>query len=126
MKRRFLLLNLLSLLLLAVACNQKPEIDISKTVGLTEDHFRQLDKISTSSAAYDKEEVKFRLMVEKPPSKEEASAMFKEILNKLEKNSHTSEFWNYYNGHFDIKSYENGVIFEANKTIGEDMKITTK
>ncbi len=55
---------------MTVACNQQPEIDISKTVGITEDYFRQLDEISTTAASYseDEEQVKFRVMVEKHPT----------------------------------------------------------
>lgn len=71
MKRKLLIVNFLfGLLLMTVACNQQPEIDISKTVGITEDYFRQLDEISTTAASYseDEEQVKFRVMVEKHPT----------------------------------------------------------
>ena len=129
MKRKLLIFNfLLGLLLLTVACNQQSEIDISKTVGMTEEYFRQLDEISTTAASYseDEEQVKFRLMVEKHPSQEEATAMFNDILDNFVKNSNTSEFWDYYNGYFDIKSYDKGVIYKASKVIGEDLKATPK
>lgn len=127
MKRKLLLFNFLfTLLFLITACNQQPEIDISKTVGMTEEYFRQLDVISTTSASYSEEQVKFRLMVEKYPSHEEATAMFNNILDNFEKNSNTPEFWDYYNGYFDIKSYDEGVIYEATKVIGDDLKVTPK
>ncbi|MBS4199185.1 hypothetical protein KHA93_05890 [Bacillus sp. FJAT-49732] len=64
MKRKLLLFNFLfTLLLITVSCNQQPEIDISKTVGMTEDYFRQLDEISTTAASYNKEQIKFRLII---------------------------------------------------------------
>ncbi|MED4018787.1 hypothetical protein [Sutcliffiella cohnii] len=127
MKRLFLLFNLsFALMFLTVACNQQPEIDISKAVDRTEEYFRELNEVSTTAAVYSEEQVKFRLMVEKHPSVEEATAMFNTIIDKLEKNSNTPEFWNYYNGNFDIKSYDEGVIFEATKVIGQELKVTQK
>ncbi|MYL34731.1 hypothetical protein GLW08_02905 [Pontibacillus yanchengensis] len=129
MKRRLLLFNVLFvMLLLAVACNQQQEIDISKSVRKTEDYLRQLDEISTTAGSYteDEEQVKFRLLVEKHPSQEEATAMFNNILNILEKNSHNREFWDNYNGYFDIKSHKTGVIYKATKIIGKDLKVTPK
>lgn len=129
MKRKLLLINFLfGLLLLTVACNQQPEIDISKTIGMTEDYFRQLDEISTTAASYseDEKQIKFRVMVEKHPTQKEATAMFNNILDNFEKNSHTPEFWGYYNGYFDIKSYDKAVIYEATKLIGEDLKVNLK
>ncbi|MBS4199108.1 hypothetical protein KHA93_05480 [Bacillus sp. FJAT-49732] len=127
MKRKLLLFNFLfAFLLITVSCNQQPEIDISKTVGMTEDYFRKLDEISTTAASYNKEQIKFRLMVGKHPSQKEATAMFNNILDNLEENSHTPEFWNYYNGYFEIKSYDKGVIYEATKIIGENLKVNPK
>lgn len=128
MKRKLLLFYFLFVSFLVGACNKPPEIDISKTISITEDYFRQLDEISTTAATYseDDEKVKFRIMVEKHPSKEEATAMFNEILDKFEKNSHTPDFWDFYHGYFDIKSYDKGVIYEASKVIGEDLKVTPK
>ena len=93
MKRKLLLFNFLfALLFLIVACNQQPEIDISKIVGMTEEYFRQLDEISTTAASYSEDEVKFRLMVKKHPSHEEATAMFNNILDNLEKTPTTLNF----------------------------------
>lgn len=127
MKRKLLLFSFLfTLMLMTAACNQQPEIDISSAVGMTEDYFRQLDEISTTATSYSEEQIKFRLMVEKPPSKKEATDLFNNILDNLEKKSHTPEFWDYYNGYFDIKSYDKGVIYEATKVIGEDLKVTPK
>ncbi|MBX0356858.1 hypothetical protein [Halobacillus sp. Nhm2S1] len=119
---------LIALLLLTVACNQQPEGDLSKTVRMTEDYFRGLKEITTTAASFRENEdlVKFRLMVEKRPSQEEATAMFNNILHNFEQVSNSPEFWNQYNGFFDIKSHDNGVIYEATKAIGEDLKVTSK
>lgn len=125
MKKTFIIVSFfLVFALLFVACSQKPEIDLSKTVGNTEDYFRKLDEISitTSSYSVNKKEIKFRLMVETPPSQKEAKALFEKIVHTLEKHSHTQELWNYYNGYFDIKTYDDGVIYEATKLLGEDLK----
>jgi hypothetical protein len=65
-------------------------------------------------------------MVEKHPSQEEATVMFKDLLDNLDKNSKSPEFWSYYSGYFDIKSYDKGVIYEATKVIGEDLIVTSK
>lgn len=127
MKRKVLLFYFLfTLLLILVACNRQPEIDVSKSVGMTEDYFRQIGDISTTAVSYNKEQIKFRLMVEKHPSQEEANAMLNNIVNNLEKNSGTPDFWDYYNGYFDIKSYDKGVLYEATKLIGENLKVTQK
>lgn len=126
MNRKLLIYTFLFASLLLTACKQQPEIDIYKTVGMTDDYFRQLDGISTTASSYSEEQVNFRLMVENHPSQQEATAMFNNILDTLEKNSHSPEFWDYYNGYFDIKSYDKGVIYEASKVIGEDLKVTSK
>lgn len=126
MKRKLLLFTFLFTFLLLTTCNQQPEIDISKTVRMTEGYFRQLDEISTTASSFSEEQVKFRLMVEKHPSQQEARTMFNNILDNLEKNSHTPKFWDYYNGYFDITSYDKGVIYEAYKVIGKELKVTTK
>lgn len=121
-----LILFVVLLTLTLNGCDQQPDLDVSKAVALTEIDFRQLDEISTTAASYNKEQVKFRLMVEKHPSFKEAVNLFRDVLNKLEEGSGNSEFWDYYHGHFDIKSYDEGVIFEATKEIGKELEITKR
>ena len=126
MKRKLWVLSFLfSLLLLIVACHQRPEIDLSKTVVMTEEYFRELDTITTTSSSYSEREkqVKFRLMVEKHPSEEEATAMFEKVINTFEQNADSPEFWDQYNGFFDIKSYESRCHLEATKAIGQDLRV---
>ncbi|MFC5602400.1 hypothetical protein [Sporosarcina koreensis] len=125
MKRTKLLYITLSffLLLITSACNKQPDIDISETLRKTEEFFRQAEKIDATASSFDgKKDVKFRLMVEGKLTEDEAILLFNKISDSLIKYSNQSDIWNYYNGYFDIKSYDSGVIFEATKLIGEDLE----
>lgn len=114
-------------LFLIVGCIQQPDIDISSTLGKSEDYFRQLEEIETTASAFDGEkDVKFRLMVEGTPTKEEATILFNEILDRFKEYSNHQEIWEYYNGYFDIKNYDDGIIYEASKIIDEELKVVSK
>lgn len=114
-------------LFLIVGCSQQPDIDISETIGKSEDYLRQLEEIETTASAFDgKNDVKFRLMVEGHPTEEEAIALFNEILDSFKKYSNHQDVWQYYNGYFDIKNYYIGVIYEATKVRDEDFQVVSK
>lgn len=126
-KNKFILFIFIIFLTLIVGCSQQPDIDISKTSGKSEDYFRELEEIETTASAFDgKKDVKFRLMVEGTPTKEEATALFNEILVSFQEYSNHQDIWKYYNGYFDIKNYDVGVIYEATKVIGEELKVVSK
>ncbi|GIP44740.1 hypothetical protein J45TS6_31990 [Paenibacillus sp. J45TS6] len=111
------------LLFLTIACSQESRIDMSDTLVKSEDYFRELEEIDTTASAFDgKKEVKFRLMIDGHPSESEASTLFNDIMDVIAKYSN-SDVWDYYNGYFDIKNYDNGVIYEGTKLIGEDLKV---
>jgi hypothetical protein len=135
LKRRGKFLNRITLLtfsfillFLTVACSQKTNIDIGRdTLGKSEKYFNQLDGIETTAAAFDgKKEVKFRLMVDGNPTIAEATILFNRILDVIATNSNHSDLWDYYNGFFDIKNHEHGVIYEGTKLIGEDLQVQSK
>jgi hypothetical protein len=65
-------------------------------------------------------------MVEGTPTEEEATALFNEILGSFQEYSNHQDIWQYYNGYFDIKNYDVGVIYEAAKVIGEELKVASK
>jgi hypothetical protein len=112
--------------LLIVGCSQQPDIDISETIGKSEDHLKQLEEIKTTASSFDgKKDIKFRLMVEGHPTEEEAIVLFNEILDSFEKYSNHQDIWEYYNGYFDIKNYDDGVIYEAKKVIDEDLEVVS-
>ena len=114
-------------LFLIIGCSQQPDIDISSTIGKSEDYFRQLEEIETTASAFDNEkDVKFRLMVEGTPTEEEANILFNEILDRFKEYSNHQEIWEYYNGYFDIKNYDDGIIYEASKVIDEELKLVSK
>ncbi|WP_078549233.1 IolE/MocC family protein [Litchfieldia alkalitelluris] len=123
-------ISLIAIILLfsIVGCSQQPDIDISSIIGKSEDYFRQLEEIETTASAFDgKRDVKFRLMVEGPLTEEEATILFNEILDRFkEYSSNHQEIWDYYNGYFDIKNYDDGVIYEATKVIDEELKVVSK
>lgn len=83
-----------------------------------------MDTVATSFDG--KKDIKFRIMVEGTLTEQQAQNLFEEILNSFKKYSNQSELWNDYNGYFDIKNYDDGVIYEASKIIYEDLKIVTK
>ena len=109
------------------SCSQKPSIDIGDALGKSEEYFRQFDGIATTASSYDGEkDVKFRLMVEGNPTEAEATILFNRILDVIAKYSNRSDVWDYNNGYFDIKNYDQGVIYEGTKQIGEDLKVQSK
>ncbi|WP_226036570.1 hypothetical protein [Aquibacillus saliphilus] len=119
--------SFLILLFVLVGCNQQPDFDISTIKGKAEDYFRQLDEIETTAASFDgNKDIKFRLMVEGTPTEEQATVLFKEILDSFKKYSKHQEIWEYYNGYFDIKNYDDGVIYDASKVIDEELKVISK
>ncbi|OIJ12611.1 hypothetical protein BKP35_10510 [Anaerobacillus arseniciselenatis] len=127
MKRLFYISTAFILLVLITACNQQLDIDMSEALGKSQETLRELDEIETTAASFNGEsDVKFRLMVERHPTEEEAIILFNKILDSIAQYSNHSEVWNYYNGYFDIKSYDSGVIYEATKLIGEDLHILSK
>ncbi|WLD92846.1 DUF3221 domain-containing protein [Alkalihalobacillus sp. AL-G] len=86
-----------------------------------------LDKIETTASSYDgKKKIKFRLMVNGQLSEEEATELFKEVIVNVEKFSAHSGVWDYFNGYFDIKSYDSGVLYEATKLIDKDLVVEQK
>ncbi|MFS0574079.1 hypothetical protein AB1K83_00455 [Sporosarcina sp. 179-K 3D1 HS] len=114
-------------MLLISGCNQKPTLEMSEVLGQSGETFRGLDEIETTAASFDGEnDVKFRLMVEENLTEEEAIILFNKIIDSIVQYSNQSDVWDYYNGYFDIKSYENGVIYEATKLIGKDLDIMSK
>lgn len=112
------------LLLFITGCSIQPAIDMNKVITQSEKWLKGFDEIDTTTASYDgKRDIKFRLMVNEIRDEEEAEILFQKILDSIGKFSNSPETWNYYNGYFDIKSYDDGVIYEATKLIGEDLEI---
>ncbi|WP_054940183.1 hypothetical protein [Paenibacillus ihuae] len=128
MLKRIILLILSSISLFStVSCSQETSIDIDDAVTKSEKYFRQLDEIATTASSYDgKKDLKFRLMVEGNPTETEATIFFNLILDVVTNYSNLSDVWNFYNGYFDITNYDQGVIYEGTKLIGEDLIVQTK
>ncbi|WP_100404293.1 IolE/MocC family protein [Bacillus solitudinis] len=117
---------ILVLVLLITGCNQQPNIDISNALSQTRETLEELDDVETTAASFDGEsDVKFRLTVVGHPTEEEANTLFNKVLESIIKSSNQSDVWDYYNGYFDIKSYDNGVIYEATKLMGEDFNFSS-
>lgn len=128
MLKRIILLILSSIsLFLTVSCSQETSIDIDDAVVKSEKYFRQLDEIATTASSYDgKKDLKFRLMVKGNPTETEATIFFNRILDVIANYSNHSDIWDFYNVYFDITNYDQGVIYEGTKLIGEDLKVQTK
>lgn len=115
------------LLFLITGCDQKPTIDMSEALGKSRETLKNLDEIETVAAAFSGEsDIKFRLMVEEYPTENETIILFNKIIESITQHSNHSDVWDYYDGYFDIKSYDHGVIYEATKLIGEDLDIVSK
>jgi hypothetical protein len=85
--------------------------------------FEQIDTIASS---VDGKNIKIRIMVSERPTEEEATELFKKVLGNIEKYFAHSGVWDYYDGYFDIKAYDSGVIYEATKFIDKDLKVFSK
>ncbi|AZN42629.1 IolE/MocC family protein [Paenibacillus albus] len=127
MSRKIVFILLLISFSLTVSCTRKPSIDIGDAVGKTEDSFRKLDGIATTASSYDgKKDIKFRLMVKGNLTEAEATKLFRRIMDTIAEFSNRPDVWDFYNGYFDIKSYDYGVIYDGIKLIGEDVKVQPK
>lgn len=114
-----LILSLIIVVIFTSACSNKPAFNIGDILAKSEVQLNKLDMVTTTASSFDgKTNISFRLMVEGNPSKEEAEKLFNETLNTIATNSNNQDFWNYYNAQFDIKSYENGILYIATKPIG--------
>ena len=117
---------IVALLVLIVGCSQQPDININEVLTKSEDLLRESDRIETTASAFDGD-VKFRLMVEEEPTEEEAIILFNKILDAVIYYSNRVDVWDYYDGYFDIKTYDhNGVVYEGIKLIGEDLETVSK
>lgn len=126
MRRLYFISITFVLLLLITGCNQQPTIDVNEVIGQSEKILRGFDGIETTAASFDgKGDIKYRLMVKESQTEEEAKILFNEILKSIVQSSNQPDIWDNYNGYFDIKNYDNDVIYEAKKIIGEDLKITS-
>lgn len=127
MSRKIVFILMLISLLLTVSCTKKPSIDIGVAVGKTEDYFRKLNGIATTASSFDgKEDIKFRLMIKGNLTETEATKLFRSIMDTIAEFSDRADVWDYYNGYFDIKNYDHGVIYEGTKLIDEDLKVQSK
>lgn len=122
MKQPFIFCTMLILFLIS-GCQQS-SIHMNEFLIQTENLLKELDEIDTTASSFDgKRDIKFRLMVEGHPTEEEALILFDKVLEGVTKSSNRSDVWDYYNGYFDIKSYDDGVIYEANKLISKDLAV---
>ncbi|WP_332698131.1 hypothetical protein [Halalkalibacter lacteus] len=125
MKRTYLIFTTLSivLLILFAGCSQQPDIDMSKALDEWREHF---EGVETVAASFDGESnIKLRVMVEEQLTQEEAVLLFNHMLDSIIEYSNSSDVWDNYNGYFEIVSYDDGMLYEATKLIGEDLDVIT-
>jgi hypothetical protein len=92
---------------------------MSKALDEWREHF---EGVETVAASFDgQNNIKLRIMVEEQLTQEEAVWLFNQILDSIIEYSDSSEVWDYYNGYFEIVSYDDGVLYEATKLIGEGL-----
>ena len=112
---------------MTVACSHKYYIDVNEVSGKVENYFRQTEQMTPASSFDGTNNITFRLMVDEPVSEDEATSLFNLVLLSFERYSPHANFWNQYNGYFDLKSYDSGkVIYEATKLIRKDFQLTAQ
>lgn len=115
------------ILLLTVACNDKTDINIGDTLDKAREILNESEVIETVAASFDGEnKINFRLMVEEDLTTGNATTLFEQILDSMRKNSGDIDIWDSYQGHFDIMSYDKGIIYVATKLIGETLTVVAK
>lgn len=120
------LFTLIFIFLLIVEINKQPEYKISEAIAKSEVSMSDFEQIDTIASSVDGKNIKIRIMVSERPTEEEATELFKKVLGNIEKYSAHSGVWDYYDGYFDIKAYDSGVIYEATKFIDKDLKVFSK
>lgn len=120
------LFTLIFTFLLIVEINKQPEYKISEAIAKSEVSMSDFEQIDTIASSVDGKNIKIRIMVSERPTEEEATELFKKVLGNIEKYSAHSGVWDYYDGYFDIKAYDSGVIYEATKFIDKDLKVFSK
>ncbi|WP_088102864.1 hypothetical protein [Halalkalibacter urbisdiaboli] len=106
-------------LIFFTGCSQKPDIDIDKTLEEWREPF--------VAASFDGESnINLRVMVDEELTEEEAVLLFNETLDSFKEHSNQSDVWEHYNGYIDIVSYDDGVLYEATKLIGENLDIISQ
>ncbi len=99
-------------------------VDVATILAKTETRLNHMTGIVTTATAFDgRANVKIRLMVNGNPSMKQATQLFQDILRVMQAESNAKDIWAQYNGHFDIKSYQSGVVYVANKTAGRPMTV---
>lgn len=122
-----LILTLIITAFFLSACGHKPDINVSDALGKSEVQLQKLDNVKVTASSFDgKNNISFRLMVEGYPSRDEAEKLFNETLNTIATNSNHLDLWNYYNAYFGIKSYDEGILYEGIKPIGNsEIKVSS-
>jgi hypothetical protein len=103
-----------------VDCSKQPNYKVNEAIAKSEDSMSKFDNVDTTVSAVNGKKIKFRIMVNEQPTVEEATELFNKVLNDIEKYLAQSRLWDYYEGYFDIKTYESGVIYKATKHIDND------
>ncbi len=111
--------------MLITGCNQQSKINISEALTKTEKEISNLDKVESTVSAFGGKNVKFRILMEEPPTKEDAIKLFNKTLDTISNFTNDSEIWNYYNAKLDI-SYGDEIKYEANKLADADLKVKAK
>jgi hypothetical protein len=125
-KRFVLFVTTAFIFLLFIEFNKQPEYKISEAIAKSEVSMSNLMDIDTIASSVDGKDIKFRIMVYKYPTLEEATELFKSVIDNIETYSAHPGVWDYYEGYFDIKAYDRGVIYEATKLINKDLKVMSK
>ncbi|MDQ0352499.1 hypothetical protein J2R98_002344 [Alkalibacillus filiformis] len=123
MNRKVMLPISFVLMIVFVGCSQQPDIDVSKTLDEWRESFESVEVVA---ASFDGEEnIKIRLMVEEQITEDEAALLMDDIFESIIEYSNQPDVWDYYNGYFDIKSYDDGLLYEATQLKGEDLEIAS-
>ena len=126
MQRLLKLLYFVIVLILITGCNNTTNIDVGKALVEAEKEIELLEGVTETSSSFNNDDntIKFRIMVEKSLTQQQAETKINEFLEKIALNS-KEEVWNYYSASFDIKKDNGDILFEGTKQIGDE-NITLK
>lgn len=115
---------------LTAACTDNdhdPEITMLEAVEKSREEIMDLEKVDRATTSFDGESfIQFRLMTEEIPAEEEAERLFKIVIDTIEENSQRPDVWENYDGVFDIRTYDDGIVYEAVHFSGRELNIESR
>lgn len=122
-----LLFGLLLFFLTAACTDNDPEITMLEAVEKSREEIADLAEVDRAATSFDGESfIQFRLMTEEVPTEEKAETLFNIVIDTIEENSQRPDVWESYDGVFDIRTYEDGIVYEAAHSSSGELNIESR